>query len=49
MKFTTQAAAEAEAGKLSRKRDTTFWAYKCKFCHFYHLGHKPRRFIGERI
>jgi hypothetical protein len=36
----------AAIAKSKRKEKFAYNAYRCRFCGFYHLGHRPFRFQG---
>lgn len=39
---TERAKANSHAFALSKKRNKKFWVYKCKWCHYLHVG-KPSK------
>jgi hypothetical protein len=48
--------SKEEAGKdlyiLVKTTSTTFKEmniYRCRFCHKYHIGHKPKKYFGTKI
>ena len=45
IRYATGAEATAEACRLRRRSHWPMQAYRCQFCHGYHVGHMPRKNI----